>query len=68
MSRSTVESILHDIEALNEEDRLHLERELARRFEAQWTDEAAKARGEAARRGIDQAAIDAAIEQRRYAR
>jgi len=62
----SVEEILLEIEALGEEDRLKLERELARRLEDEWKREASAARATAQSRGIDQAAIDQAIERRRY--
>ena len=62
----SVEEILSEIEALGEEDRLKLERELARRLDDEWQREAAQARVIARSRGIDQAAIDQAIERRRY--
>jgi hypothetical protein len=66
MPRATVQKILQSIEQLPEEDRLELEQELAARFEQEWQAEAAKARHDARTRGIDQAAIDAMIERRRY--
>ncbi len=66
MPKGTVQDILREIEALSEDDRLALEQELSRRLDAQWEREAEQAREQARQRGIDQAAIDRAIEQRRY--
>ena len=66
MSRAEVRKILHRINALDEADRLILERELARRLESDWKKEVAKARKRAIKRRIDEAAIDRAIERRRY--
>ena len=63
---AALKEILQDIEALGDEDRLKLEKALARRLEKQWTSETLKARKTARRRKIDQAAIDRAIERRRY--
>ncbi|HEY7090862.1 MAG TPA: hypothetical protein VH518_22380 [Tepidisphaeraceae bacterium] len=68
MSRSAVQQILEKIDALPEKDRHRLERELATRAEAEWKRLAKRARGQARRRGIDQAAIDRAVEQTRYGR
>jgi len=65
-SKQNVQAILREIDALGDEERLELERELSRRLEMEWDEQIAKARREAAARGIDQAAIDAAIERRRY--
>jgi hypothetical protein len=65
MSEGTVEQILEQIEALPSEDQELLERELGARFEARWRNEAAAARLEAKERGIDQAAIDAAVQRQR---
>jgi hypothetical protein len=66
MAKGSVQDILREIEALSEDDQFALEQELARRLDVQWDREARQAREEARRRGIDQAAIDRAIEQRRY--
>jgi hypothetical protein len=68
MSRSTVQEILRKIDALPQKDRERLERELAARTEAEWKRLARQARATARRRGIDQAAIDRAVEQVRYGR
>jgi hypothetical protein len=66
MSRATVDEILHRIDTLPKKDREQLERELAARSEAEWTRLARQARATARRRGIDQAAIDRAVERARY--
>lgn len=58
--------ILHRIEALPEPDRLLLQEHLARTAEAEWLREAEEARRLARARGIDQAAIDRAVEAVRY--
>lgn len=66
MSRASVEDILRDIDSLTDEERLALDGQIAQRLEAEWERETAKARDEARRRGIDQAAIDGAVERQRY--
>jgi acetyl-CoA carboxylase carboxyltransferase component len=65
-SKAAVQAILREIEALGDDERLELEQELSRRLERKWEEQIAQARREAAERGIDQAAIDQAIERRRY--
>jgi hypothetical protein len=62
-----VQEILQRIQCLPEEDRLLLDEQLARQAEAEWAREAAAARLLAQKKGIDQAAIDLAVEQVRYA-
>jgi hypothetical protein len=66
MGEAAVREILQKIDSLPEADRLLLERELAERAEAEWLSESHAAREQARARGIDQAAIDAAVEQSRY--
>jgi hypothetical protein len=66
MSRSVVQEILQKIDALPQKDRQRLERELAARNETEWKRLAKQARTQARRRGVDQAAIDRAIERTRY--
>jgi hypothetical protein len=61
-----VREILHRIEQLPEEDRLILEERLAELAEAEWRREAEQARQMARERGLDQAAIDRAIQDLRY--
>lgn len=68
MSRAAVKDILQQIDALPHKDRQRLEQELATRAEAEWIRLAKQARAQARRRGIDQNAIDRAVEQVRYAR
>ncbi len=59
-----VQEIMERIQQLPEEDRLLLDEQLARQAEAEGKREAAAARQ---KKGIDQAAIDLAVEQIRYA-
>jgi hypothetical protein len=66
MSQTTVEHILDMIDQLSDRDRELLQRQLAARAEMEWRQEAEAARRHARARGIDQAAIDAAIRKRRY--
>ena len=66
MSRSAVRETLEKIEALPQKDRERLERELAARTDTESKRLARKARAQARRRSIDQAAIDRAVEQVRY--
>jgi hypothetical protein len=61
-----LQEILERIERLPAEDRLILEVHLARHAEAEWHLEAEAARRLARQRGIDQAAIDRAVEKVRY--
>jgi uncharacterized membrane protein len=63
-----VQEILQRIQQLPEEDRLLLEQHLAQRAEAEWKREAEEARRLARQKGIDQAAIDRAVEKARYGR
>jgi hypothetical protein len=64
----TVPQILRQIDQLSEPDRLRLEKTLAQRVEAEWLREARRARRLAAGRGIDQSAVDRAVEEVRYRR
>ena len=66
MNETLVRDILDRIDQLPEEDRLLLERRMAERAEAQWRRETLAAQEEAIRRGIDDAAIECAIEEVRY--
>ncbi len=66
MSEAAVQDILRKIEQLPEEERLLLEARLAELAEAEWQREAERARQKARAQGIDQAAIDKAIEELRY--
>ena len=68
MSSSQVDHILRDLETLSEEELLAVDRRLADRLREEWDRQAGAARDEAKRRGIGQAAIDQAIERRRYGR
>jgi hypothetical protein len=61
-----VQEILQRIQQLPEEDRLQLEQHLALAAEAEWKREADEARRLARQKGIDQAAIDRAVENVRY--
>jgi hypothetical protein len=67
MSQAVLE-ILDRIQLLPAEDRLMLDEQLARISEAEWQREAEDARRLAKEKGIDQAAIDRAVEAVRYAR
>ena len=66
MSQATVENILDMIDQLSDYDRELLQRQLDERAEVEWHQAAEEARHQAKVRGIDQAAIDAAIRKRRY--
>ena len=66
MGEAAVRDILRKIEELSEADRLLLEERLAERAETEWQREATAARELACERGIDQAAIDRAVEKARY--
>lgn len=68
MGEANVRDILNQIDRLPEPDRLLLEQRLAERAEAEWLRETAAARTQAVERGIDQAAIDRAVEEIRYGR
>jgi hypothetical protein len=65
MSHSAVQEILQRIQELPDEDRLLLKARLAELAEDEWRRAAAEARRTARARGIDQAAIDRAIEELR---
>jgi len=66
MSQSAVQEILQRIQQLPDEDRLLLEARLAELAEDEWRLAAATARRAAGAGGIDQAAIDRAIEELRH--
>lgn len=61
-----VKEILQRIQQLPEEDHLELEEHFAMLAEAEWQREAEEARRIARQQGIDQAAIDRAVEKVRY--
>jgi hypothetical protein len=61
-----VQEILERIRSLPEEDRLVLDEQLALLLEAEWKREAEVARRIARQKGIDQAAIDEAVQKVRY--
>ena len=61
-----LQEVLQRIERLPAEDRLLLENYLAQKAEAEWRCEADEARKLARQKGIDQAAIDRAVEKVRY--
>ena len=67
MSQAVLE-ILDRIQHLPVEDRLSLDEQLARLSEAEWHREAEEGRRLAKQKGIDQAAIDRAVEAVRYTR
>ena len=66
MSAATVEQILQQIDSLGDDERQVLEERLAARFEAEWQCAARDARRIARERGLDQAAIDRAVETVRH--
>jgi hypothetical protein len=66
MSAFAVQEILERIQQLADEDRLLLEARLAELAEDEWRRATAEARRAAHDRGIDQAAIDHAIEELRH--
>ncbi len=61
-----VHEILNRIQNLPAEDRLELEAKLAQQAESEWRAEAAEARRLAQKNGLDQAAIDRAVEKVRH--
>jgi hypothetical protein len=61
-----VDAILQQIDRLAEEDRALLEQRLSELADAQWQTEAKKARAIALELGIDQQAIDKAVDDVRY--
>lgn len=67
MSQAVLE-ILDRIRHLPEVDRRELDEHLACLSEAEWLREAAQARVLAKQHGLDQAAIDEAVERVRYSR
>jgi hypothetical protein len=66
MSQAAVNHVLELIEQLPHEDRLKLEKLLAKRFEEEWQEALAENRRLAEERGITQETIDRAIHRRRY--
>ena len=66
MSAATVEQILQKIDSLGDDDRRVLEERLAARFESEWQQATRDARRIARERGLDQAAVDRAVETVRY--
>jgi hypothetical protein len=63
-----VREILERIQHLPATDRLELQDVLAQQAEDEWQREAEEARRLARQKGIDQAAIDRAVEKVRYGR
>jgi hypothetical protein len=63
-----VHDILNRIHQLPTAERLELEDQLAQETEAEWRREAEEARRQAKSKGIDQAAIDQAVQKVRYRR
>jgi hypothetical protein len=66
MSTITVQEILEKVELLSPDEQLDLARRLAEKSEADWRQEAEKAREIARQKGIDQTAIDRAVEEIRH--
>jgi len=67
MNEAAIEHLLHQIDALSEADRRVLQQRLLGREEAAWRIATAQARAEATARGIDQQAIDRAVDAARRA-
>src|SRR6266478_7134323 len=65
MTPTNVEEILRQIQELSENDRRLLEKRMAQLADEEWQLEAAEARRVAKEKGLDQAAIDKAIEETR---
>jgi hypothetical protein len=61
-----LQDVLQRIERLPAQDRRLLEEYLAKQAEAEWRREVEEARKLARQKGIDQAAIDRAVEKARY--
>lgn len=66
MSQATVYEILERIQQLPSEDRLLLDDLLAQQEDAEWREEAARAKQMAREKGIDQEAIDRAVHAARH--
>jgi len=68
MSEATIEEILQKIDQLPESERLLLEKRLAEREDTEWRQATDEARRAAKERGLDQAAIDEAVDRVRYSK
>jgi len=68
MNESAVDYIWQQIQSLGAEEQLLLHERMAAVAEEQWRREASAARRIARDKGIDQAAIDRAVEKVRYGR
>jgi hypothetical protein len=66
MSQAAVYEIFERIRQLPEEDRLLLDDLLAQLEDAEWRDEAARARQMAREKGVDQETIDRAVHAVRH--
>jgi hypothetical protein len=66
MSDTAVQEILNKVELLSDEEQLYLVRRLAEKAEADWKPEADAARRIACEKGIDQSAIDRAVDEVRH--
>ena len=66
MSQATVYEILERIQRLPAEDRLLLDDLLAQQEDAEWREEAVRARQMAREKGVDQEAIDRAVRTVRH--
>ncbi|MCP5119263.1 MAG: hypothetical protein GY953_51330 [bacterium] len=67
MSAAAVHQVFDRIKRMSAEDRILLDRLLARLGEEEWRREAESARRMARERGVDQEAIDRAVDRIRYA-
>lgn len=68
MNESAIDHIWQQIQLLAEDEQLRLHERLAAVADERWREEANSARRLAHERGIDQAAIDRAINKVRYGR
>jgi hypothetical protein len=68
VSDTAVQEILNKVELLSDEERFYLVRLLTDKAEAGWRLNASAARRAARERGIDQSAIDRAVEEVRSPR
>jgi len=68
MNESAIDHILQQIQLLGEDEQLRLHERLTAIADERWREEAASARRIALAKGIDQAAIDRAVDKVRYGR
>ena len=68
MNELAIDQIWRQIQLLGEDEQLRLHERLAAAADERWREEAASARQIAQAKGIDQAAIDRAVDKVRYGR